>query len=785
MNSNTKPIKIFIAVISVLIWMPLNVLSVPLNESNPGDTIDVVHYEINIESIDTEAGTIDAFTKVRFTPLIDNINMISFELKDLEITQIKFNDEIIENYIHYDPRVDIILPEQISTGDTNVVTIHYNGIPFHESWGGFHFSGDYAFNLGVGISYIPHNLGKTWFPCVDNFTDRATYDCYVTTGDELMAVCGGLLTETKESNNGTITYHWSLPQEIPTYLASVAFGDYVMWEDIYEGMERDIPVEIYVRPQDSADVEGSFEHLNQIMAIYEDRFGAYQWDRIGYVGTAIGAMEHATNIAYPNSSINGNLSNEWLLAHELFHMWFGDLVTCCSAEEMWINEGWATYCQMFYKEDLYGTDEFKADLREMHGDVLQYCHTPSGDGDYFVLNNIPQTHTYGMTAYDKGSTVVQSMRTYMGDSLFFKSITSFLEENAFTSVCSDEMMNSLSSHSGIDMTGFFNNWVFNQGTPGYSIDSFNVMEQGENYEVHIFSRQKRKGGDFIGNDNIIELCFMDNNWEKYYDTIYFSGKTGHSIKVLDFEPQLVMIDLNSNMCDATTDAFRVFYEPESYDFPETFFGMEVEELTDSAFVRVTHHWVAPDSMQNPWPGMRLSNYRYWEIQGLLPENFEARGRFFYSKPNYLDTELITSQQDSVVILYRKDKTKNWQEIAFTKEGIWMVGNIYVENIQPGEYALAVWDTQYTGTNELNSSSLDELNIYPNPASRRVNIEYDFPSGSLIEIISSSGKIMDTLEFNSKDRIISINTSRYSTGTYIVLLSNSKKEYVAQGSLIIQ
>src|SRR5665647_2139926 len=128
--------------------------------------------------------------------------------------------------------------------------------------------------------------------------------------------------------------------------------------------------------------------------------GPYSWDRVGYTGTALGAMEHATNIFIPNGTITGNTSNESLMAHELSHMWLGDNVTCSSAEEMWINEGWATFFGMYYALALYGDEEaYKKEMRSKHASVLQFCHTPSGDGSYFPLNRMPQEYTYGKSAY--------------------------------------------------------------------------------------------------------------------------------------------------------------------------------------------------------------------------------------------------------------------------------------------------------------------------------------------------------------------------------------------------
>ncbi len=760
----------------------LSCLSVNLQARDIGDTIDVVKYEIHLQNTDIQQKTIQAYTNVHLTTKVDSLDIVLLELMQLTIDSVFIDNEKISDFTHEDPILEIPLSNAINTGDTIIVKVYYHGEPFHESWGGFHFTSSYAFNLGVGISHIPHNLGKAWFPCVDNFTDRASYSCYVTVDDDLKAICGGMLVETIDNGDSTLTFHWDLPQEIPTYLASVAIGDYVLWEKTYEGIERDIPVSIYVRPIDTAKVAGSFEHLDQITRNFENHFGPYGWGRIGYVGTSQGAMEHATNIAYPNGSINGGLGNEWLYAHELFHMWFGDLVTCCSAEEMWINEGWATYCQIFYLDDLYGNNEFKTTLREKHGEVLQYCHTSTGDGSYFPLNDIPQTHTYGMTAYDKGATVVQSLRAYLGDSLFFESITAFLEANAYTSVCSEDLRDFLTTYTGIDMTDFFDNWIFTPGTPGYSIDSFYVNESGKNYEVHVYPRQKRKGYNYTGNANIIEVTFMNQDWNSFTDTIHFSGKTGHTVKTLPFAPSNVFIDLEERTCDATTDSYKTISGTGEFAYPETFFTAIVNVVTDSALLRVTHHWTPPDSIKNPVEGITLSDYRYWTVEGINLGNLNVTGKFHYNKYGFLDNNLIVNETDSLVILYRENAGEEWQFIDFTQQGVWLVGYLFVDNLRAGQYTLAVLAENF-GVNDPVKSESKKMKIFPNPSKTDCTIEYKSGKNLVLEIYSSKGDLVKEIQLPANRNQIRLNTDQLGKGTYhVILIENG--QYLAQDSIIL-
>ncbi|MDZ7742513.1 MAG: M1 family aminopeptidase [Bacteroidota bacterium] len=751
----------------------------------PGDTINVVHYDINISNINSSSHEIQAFTELSLTPRVEDVDMIRLELKNLTVDSVRSDQVNILAFEHNDPFLNIFLEDEIGLNDTISLMVYYQGVPFHESWGGYHFAGDYSFNLGVGISYIPHNLGKSWFPCVDDFTDRATYDVHVTLEAGLTAVCGGTLVEITDNGDNTFTHHWSLAQSIPTYLASVATGNYELSSWVYHGIEKDIPVWIYTQPGDTSNVAGSFAHLNDVMNIFETHFGAYRWDRVGYVGTAIGAMEHATNIAYPHGSINGTLSSEYLMVHELSHMWFGDLVTCDKAEEMWLNEGWATFCGSFYKEILYDPADYYEEIHEYNADVLQFCHTPTGDNGYFPLNEIPQSHTYGMTAYDRGATIVQSLRAYLGDDLFFQGASDYLIDFAFDDASSEDLRDALTNSTAVDMNGFFDNWVFNAGTPHYSIDSFAVSENGDSFVVDIYPRQKRKGPAFTGDDNIVEVTFMSENWESLTDTLHFDGKSGHSLKEMDFEAVAVFTDIDGKTCDATTDGTAVIDEPGDYTFSNTFFTLEVNDLTDSAFFMVTHNWVPPDSMTNPVNGLKLSDYRYWKIEGVFPPNFNATGKFFYSKASYLDNTLLESNQDSVIIMYRPDPSCDWQFIDFERFDIWMTGNLYVHNLQPGEYTLAAWDTQYVGKSETQADQKQNILVYPNPSRDTFQIEWYDNNIMYCELFDAKGHLIETFPRLKNKNHVRWDAGQYSSGIYYVVLKDDHNIIIAYQKLILE
>ncbi len=718
-------------------------------ENGIGDTIHAIHYNIHLTEVNTSAKTISAFTEVKLTPLVNNLDHISLELKSLLVDSV-FVDGATATFTHQDEILRIQLASAISENDTITVKAFYHGQPFHEGWGGFHFNGNYSFNLGVGFQSIPHNLGKTWFPCIDDFTDRASYDLFVTVGDTLKAIGGGMLVEITDNGNSTKTWHWRLSHDIPTYLQSVMTGNYILYQDEFYGMADTVPITIYTIPSDTGNVAGSFVNLKDILQFFETHFGPYPFGRVGYTGTAIGAMEHAANISYPNSAINGGTNRESLYTHELSHMWFGDKVTCSTAEDMWLNEGWATFCELYYLEELYSHEDFITAMRERHKKVLKETHFI--DDGYWAVSNIPQIVTYGSTAYDKGSTVANTLRGYLGDSIFFDAMTTYINHFAWQSISSAQMRDFLTDYTGIDMTGFFDAWVFTEGTPHFSIDSTHVTEGDASYKIDIWLKQKYKGADFLADDNVLPVFFVDEQFNIYSDTIHFSGMTGHSVKYIDMEtlssaPKAVLLDLYETINDATIDNFKLFTEAEEYIFPETYFKIIIDQLNDVAFIRSTNSWVAPDSLKSAVEGLRLSDYRHWKVEGIFPENMQARGRFYYDNNAQLDGGLITSNVDSVRILYRSSPAEEWHDVPQTHVGIWSVGHIFVDDLQPGEYTLAVWDKHIVGKTETISNQ--KVKIYPNPSKGKLQFEFAEKGDYSLSFYQTSGALIDSINMSGK------------------------------------
>jgi len=228
------------------------------------------------------------------------------------------------------------------------------------------------------------------------------------------------------------------------------------------------------------------------------------------------------------------------------------------------------------------------------------------------------------------------------------------------------------------------------------------------------------------------------------------------------------------MCDATTDNYKIIKTTGNYVFEKTYFNMDVGNIGDSAFVQVTHNWAPPDSLKSPVAGLRLSDYRYWRIDGILPEGFEATGKFTYNINSFLDNTLITSSTDTLIILFRENASEDWQEIDFEKIGPWNVGNIVVENLQPGEYTLAVKEAG-VGSYEPVLPKKNAIEVCPNPSDGGFIITLKSGETGKLRIYNESGILVKSFAVEEGDSRISWMPERLAAGTYLVMLVQDNKQ----------
>lgn len=268
-----------------------------LAANDRSDTIDILDYNITLDITDfTAPDTIWGNTQVTFVPKMNNVSTLSLDLLHMTIDSVEMNGNNLA-FSYDDTLIVIALPVIHNIGDTSVVTVHYRGEPQGDpsGWGGWYNQTGYAFNLGVGFAADPHNYGRVWFPCFDNFVERSTYKFNITTSNGKVAYCNGQLAGDTTYANGKRMRTWVMNENIPTYLASVSVAAYTHVNQTYNGINGPIPMWLTALPADTTNMKNSFIHLPDAMQAFENGYGPYMWNRVGFclVPFSSGAMEHA------------------------------------------------------------------------------------------------------------------------------------------------------------------------------------------------------------------------------------------------------------------------------------------------------------------------------------------------------------------------------------------------------------------------------------------------------------------------------------------------------------
>ncbi len=774
-------------------------------DNSRSDTLDVLHYQINLDFTEMDNSYINGSCLLEISSKIDGLEEVLLDLQGLEVSNVIVDGNLV-NFEYNSPLLKIELDSPMNIGDTFMVDVLYSGYPETAVWGGFYFTGDYAFNLGVGIGADPPTFGRVWFPCVDNFAERSSYAFNITTLPEYKAFCNGTLNSETINGDGNIIWNWELEQEIPTYLASVAVGQYETIEWSFENSAgEEIPIQLGALANDVNSLENAFVHLPENLTAFEEAFGPYQWDRVGYVLVPFnaGAMEHATNIAYPRSFIiGGQLSYEAIMAHELAHHWWGDLVTCETASDMWLNEGWASYCEYLFFEKIYDKERYKSEQRSNHEYVL--VQLPVDDGGFFSVANVPFDLTYSPTVYNKGADVIHTMRSYMGDEQFFACTTSFLEENAWQNMNSEGFRDYLTDCSGIDMTDYFNDWIFNPGFPHFSIDSTQVEDLNNGaFLANVHIRQRLYGAPDFYSNVPIEITFMNDDLdEEFTARVYADGQCSIHPVELPFEPVYVGLDIEERINDATIDRYLWIDEEGEYmDDDETNVSLIVEEAQTATFVRVINNMVMPDRFEEPIEDIIISDSHYWKIEIVAPEgnDFEADAIFTYNgsttnNSGYYDNSLFSVSENNLQLLYREDSSQDW-ELAddFDVDTGTNIndkrGTITLSNVEAGEYVLAIEDPDRVDGLETAIPSdcqevvaneqlfqLSQINIGPNPSDGLLNINLSASKINIfhLQIFNNKGQLIEAKTLTNQAHQLDL--SNYHTGLYIIQLSDANGQF---------
>lgn len=755
-----------------------------LNESIArSDTFDILSYLINIDVTDYAGQSITAATTIELTPLMADMEYVRFDLYQLQVDSVK-DDTGLLNYSYNN---DILLVEFSSIpdiGETVDMTVYYHGNPYQDpTWGGFYFESNYIYNLGIGLTTIPPNFGRVWYPCFDSFVERATYEYRVKSAGVYEAHCQGSFLGEEQLAGDTIIRTFAMEQPIPTHLSAIAVADYQDYNYMHTGAYGDVPVRLTAKSGNMAAMQNALQNVPGAIDALEYWFGPYAWQRVGYVLTTDGALEIPTNIAYPQYMVGEAIGpNNGLLAHELGHHWWGDIVTPHNHNDMWLKEGPAEYSAHLLTEWLYGNEEFVDEVKTNHLDVLKTAHID--DNGFHPLSPMPDAEIYGTHTYYKGASVMHNLRGYMGDELFRQAMTGVQQNYVYEDVTPEQFRDALEEQSGFELDDFFNDQVFSPGFSTFVVDSFQYNPNGNTYDVQIFIQQKLRECPQFYNNVPLDVTFIGADYQRQEFQINADDQYTEITLNTNFVPEMVVLNGHNRLNQARMDhEFVISADETLYPvLPFVAFRVNKENVVDSTLVRVEHIWAAPDQQPLGDGIFEITNTHYFIVDGLWNEGDYFTGKVYYegASENDLDYTLYNDGEQQAVLLYREDSSQPWElSPDFTLGGGSLTngdGSFEIDPLRQGQYAFANGDI--SALIPLVEETQSSLLVFPNPASDRIQISGEFNGyeTALFDVLTIDGKLaMRSSGIVNGKYVKEIDATTLESGVYFIRATTGKGE----------
>lgn len=451
---------------------------------------DLLHTKIEVK-FDWEKAYLHGSATLTLKPYFLPSDSLTLDAKGFKILEVvKLEDKGLEIPLKYtyknQKKLHIDLAKTYSRNDTYKIFIKYIAKPNELEEGG-----SAAITSDKGLYFInpqgkeankPKQIwtqGETeasscWFPTIDSPNERMTQEIYMTVDTQYVTLSNGLLMFQTENGNGTRTDYWKQKLPHAPYLAMMAVGEFAIVKDHY----KDIDVNYYVEPQYKAYAKEIFPHTPEMLAFFSEKLGVpYPWEKYDQIVVrdyVSGAMENTTAVifgefAQGDSRYLIDNSAEDVVSHELFHHWFGDLVTCESWSNLPLNESFATYGEYLWREHKDG--RMWADYH-IYEDLLNYMReSKRKQVDLIRFHYANKEDMFDNHSYAKGGRVLHMLRYYLGDEVFFEGLRTYLEDNKFQSVEIHNLRLAMEKISGQDLNWFFNQWFLSSGHPTLEIES--------------------------------------------------------------------------------------------------------------------------------------------------------------------------------------------------------------------------------------------------------------------------------------------------------------------------
>jgi aminopeptidase N len=443
--------------------------------------IDVLHYRFAL-TLSDNSDEIIGQTTVQFKA-IQATNTISLDLvqanKEKGMTVSKVSEGILTlSFSQNNNKLDIILPKPLQIGEIKTIEIAYSGIPAD----GLIISKN---NHGHRTFFADNwpNRAHNWLPCIDEPRDKATVEFLVTAPQHYQIVSNGLQIE--ETNIDAISKltHWKEDTPLPTKIMVIGAADFAVH---LEGQVNCVPVYSWTFPEDKNTGFPRYAQAKEILSFFMNYVGEYGYKKLANVQskTMFGGMENAGAIFYYENSAIEDSPMESLLAHEIAHQWFGDMVTEKQFAHIWLSEGFATYLTHIYMESKYGRDTILQKLADERTAIIAF----SKNNNNPIIDSIsPYMDLLNLNSYEKASWVLHILRNKMGKDKFQQLLRRYYEQFKGKNADTQDFQKLAEGISGENLNPFFKQWFYTAGQPDIKVS---WAKKGKKIEITIEQLQQ-------------------------------------------------------------------------------------------------------------------------------------------------------------------------------------------------------------------------------------------------------------------------------------------------------
>ncbi len=446
---------------------------------------DALHYTLWIVP-SFQSATIHGVVVITLRSLVNGLDHIDLDLYNTMIVSSVREDAVPLTFTHVANRLSVTLRRPLSASEQTALSIDYGGAPQPAGFMGMQFRSHDGQPILATLSE-PY-YARSWWPCKDVPDDKTSVRLSCLVPASMYCASNGVLVSEVPDGQGNVLYTWEENYPISPYLVSIAATNYVGWSESYVSpLGHAMTLEYKVFPEHLAAAHVDFAHTSEMIDLYATLFGEYPFIRDKYGMAEFvwnGAMEHQTMTSYGNTLITGTQQFERLVGHELSHQWWGNLLSLTDWNDVWLNEGFATYCEALWLEHSKGTATARSYL--------------NGHSAPFSGPVTPPEALFNYTVYFKGAWVLHMLRHVLGDNDFFRSMRAYaaLPQQQYGNVRTADFVAAVEGTIGRPLGWFFDEWLYRSDRPVYDMQ-WSTQPSGDRTRVDVTIRQTQPGAPYV------------------------------------------------------------------------------------------------------------------------------------------------------------------------------------------------------------------------------------------------------------------------------------------------